>query len=112
MQNGIVFRDKNDDIWLGVYEYGSIRNFEQLSDYEGVYEDLPHTKFAFVEVEAKGEQVLIKDLCMFEMGRGITNDDESIEPATAEFILEDLEFPSKETDDMFGCLLSSAGKAN
>ena len=111
---GIVFRDANDDIWLGLYENSTIRDFGPLSDFDGFYTDLPYTKFAMVAVrEAENEQVLLKDICTFEVGRHKENVyDEDPTPTAVTEMLADMNYPSDETDEMFTSFLGSAGKTN
>ena len=110
--NGLIFRDENDDIWLGKYENGTVRVFNPLSDFEGIYDDLELTKIAFVQVDEKGDQLWIRDVCKFEVGKGDGMMDESLEPVVVTEMLEELDFPSTESDDMFGSFLTASGKAN
>jgi len=111
IQNGIIFRDEEDQIWLGKYEDGTIKSFESLADYEGFYDDLPLERLVFVEIDEQGEQLWIKDLFTFTVGKDDgTNED--IDPVVITQVLEDLGFPSEESDDMFASFLTAAGKAN
>jgi len=109
---GLIFNDGDNGIWLGLYEEDTIREFSTLSDFDGVYEDLALSKFAFVEVEnADEERVMVNDICTFEVGRtGVSDDEVGIALVTE--MLEDLRFPSEDCDDMFRNFLMEAGKTN
>lgn len=108
---GVVFKDENDDIWLGKYENGTVKEFGPLSDFEGIYDDLELTKFSFVEInEGENDQVWINDICKFELGKEIEEDGNGYAVPVTQVLVE-LEFPDG-TDDLFGGFLQSAGKAN
>lgn len=109
-QFGVIFKDDDDDIWLGKYENGTVRDFGSLSDFEGIYYDMELTKFAFVEIKnGENDQVSIRDICKFELGEEPEPGSYAV-PVTR--VLEELDFPSESSDAMFGGFLQSAGKAN
>jgi RNase adaptor protein for sRNA GlmZ degradation len=110
-QHGIVFKDADDEIWMGRYENGTVRSFYPLSDFEGVYESLEYTKVFLVEIQDEpNERVLIRDLQRLEVGKK-DNNGEFI-PVTVEEMLLDMKFPSEESDAMFGSFINHVGKAN
>jgi hypothetical protein len=109
-QYGLIFRDSEDEIWLGKYENGTIREFGALSDFDGIYEDLEFSKFAFVEVkDGDNEQLSLRDICVFEIGK---QQDEEVDAVAVTEMLQELDFPSEDADGIFGSFLASAGKAN
>jgi len=112
--HGIVFKDDNDDVWMGEYENGSIAAFNPLTDFENVYEDLTSVKFMFVEIEeGSNEQVLINDLCSFEVGRESESlEGEETKPMAVEDVLKQMQFPSEETDSLFASFYSDMNKGN
>ncbi len=103
---GLIFNDGADGIWLGKYENGTVRDFARLSDFEDIYDDLPLEKFAFVEVEENNiGQIIVQDISTFEICKR-----SKIEPITK--MLEDLRFPSCDSDVVFRTLLKESGKMN
>jgi len=103
---GLIFNDGADGIWLGMYENGTVTDFQRISDFEEIYDDLPLEKFAFVHVEINNmDQMLIQDISTYEMCHQM-----DLVPITK--MLEDLRFPSCDTDRMFRTLLSESGKMN
>ena len=112
-QYGIIFKDDEDGIWLGKYTNGTVREFNPLSDFEGVYDTLELSKVAFVAVqESENEQIWIKDICKFEVGKQSEDLNEEIAIVSVEDMLREFNFPSEDSDSMFGSFLASAGKAN
>lgn len=110
---GLIFRDDNDDIWLGEYESGTVRNFSMLSDFEDVYGDLALEKFGFVEVKKEpNEQIWINDLSTFEIGKRSENESEEVNAVAVTIMLTEMQFPSKDSDQMFRSFLSNVGKTN
>ena len=110
---GLIFRDAEDTIWLGVYENSTVERFYPLSDFNEVYEDLPLEKFAFVEVEeADNDQVWINDINTFEIGKRPNYETEEVETIPVTIMLEDMQFPSNDTDSMFRSFLQEIGKSN
>jgi len=109
---GLIFNDGDDGIWMGMYKNGIIREFRTLSDFEGVYDDLALSKFAFVAVkEDDNERVWIKDICTFEIGRQ-RDEGEEVGITSVTEMLKDLDFPSEDSDNMFITFLTSAGKTH
>ena len=114
IQYGLVFRDEEDDIWLGIYENSTIRAFGPLSDFEDVYVDLPLSKFEFVEVnEDTNERIYINDLFSFEMCRS-QDDDNNDAPDVINIVdfLKEIDFPCDGSDDVFRTFLKESGKGN
>ncbi len=117
-QYGLVFKDENDDVWLGIYENSTIREFGSLSDYEGSYSDLEPSKFAFVEVEEDtNDRLWIKDLHTFEMcqrpgSENIPESEDDPDVVNISAFLLEVEFPSEASDNVFETFLSNSGKAN
>jgi len=117
-QYGLVFKDENDDVWLGIYENSTIRVFGSLSDFDGSYDDLELSKFSFVEIEEDAnDRIWIKDLHRFEMCQR-PNINESLEDQNdpdviniSQFLTE-IHFPSEESDDVFSTFLNTSGKTN
>jgi len=110
---GLIFKDAADDIWLGKYDNGSIKEFGTLSDMEDIYEDLPLEKFAFVELkEEMHGRIWINDVSRFEIGKRDEDSDDSITPKPVTELLKALNFPSDDCDNMFRSFLHAAGKAN
>jgi len=110
---GLIFKDAADDIWLGKYENGSIKEFGTLSDMEDIYEDLPLEKFAFVEIkEEEFGRLWINDISRFEIGKRSEGSVESIDPKPVTELLTSMNFPSDDCDNMFRSFLHAAGKAN
>lgn len=96
---GLIFADQ-DEVWLGIYENGTIRKFAPISDFDGVYENLTLDKFSFIEMtEEVNDRVSIKDLWTIQV-RKIGG-----EFTTVAEMLHDLDFPSEHTDDLFGSYL-------
>jgi len=114
IQYGLVFRDEEDNIWLGMYEDSTIRAFGPMSDFEGVYENLPLSKFAFVSIKDEGNgRIWINDLHDFEMcaGQDHENADDPDVISITEF-LHEIDFPSDVSNDVFRRFLNESGKAN
>ena len=112
-QYGLVFKDDNDDIWLGRYENGTIREFNPLSDFEGIYNELATSKLAFVEVkDDENKRIWINDICKFEVGKQNEDSNNEIAIVSVEDMLKEFNFPSEDSDSMFGSFLVSAGKTN
>ncbi len=110
---GLIFKDGEDDVWLGKYNNGTIRDFGALTDSEGVYEDLPMEKFAFVKYkESENDRLLISDISTFEIGKSTDHGENEIEPKHVTEMLEAMNFPSEDSDNMFRSFLNAAGKAN
>ena len=112
-QYGLVFRDSEDEIWLGKYENGTIREFGALSDFDGIYEDLELSKFAFVEfMDRDNDQLSLRDICIFEIGKQDEDADEEVDAIAVTEMLRELDFPSEDADGIFESFLASAGKTN
>ncbi len=110
---GLIFNDGADGIWLGKYDGNTVRTFERISDFDGVYEDLPLEKFAFVMIEnGANDQIVISDISTFEMKEQSPYDDEKHNIVEVTAMLEKLNFPSNGTDNIFRTLLTSSGKMN
>lgn len=112
--HGIIFND-GEEVWMGIYGGGTVREFNVLSDYEGVYTDLEESKIAFVEIQHGVEdQVWIKDVCVFEIGRRGTDGEpaEDFGDVGVPEILGEMEFPSDDSDLMFQAFLTETRKAN
>lgn len=110
---GLIFRDDDDYIWLGEYENGTVRNFAMLSDFEDVYGDLALEKFAFVEVSMEpNERMWINDISTFEIGKRLDTETEEVNAVAVTTMLTEMQFPSKDSDQMFISFLSNAGKMN
>ena len=113
IQYGLVFRDDDDEIWLGKYENGTIQAFGALSDFDGIYEELELSKFAFVEIdEGENEQIAIRDICSFEIGKQDESGAEEVDTISVTEMLQEVNFPSEESDSMLGSLLAAGGKSN
>lgn len=110
---GLIFRDDEDNIWMGMYENATITSFFPLSDFDNVYGDLALEKFAFVGVqESENEQVWINDINTFEVGKQPNYEKNEVEAIQVETMLAEMKFPSKESDSMFKSFLAEVGKTN
>jgi len=120
IEYAMIFNDGEDGIWMGKYENGTVREFSTLSDYEGVYMDLPLSKFAFVSVqEGTDDQVWIKDICTFVIGKAPEADvvidsleEGALDEVPVTYMMEELNFPSDDTDMVFRGFFAEAGKMN
>ncbi len=111
IKKGVIFRHSDGIIYLGCFENGRVTMFNDISDFDGIYEDMELEKIRLVDVSfGANDSFWIKDLMSFEVG-GHNEYGEFI-PAPVEHMLEDLKFPSDETDNMFGSFLVDIGKAN
>ena len=100
---GLIFNDGNDNIYLGLYEDGTITEFGEISDHDDFYTDLPLHKFGFVTIKIDEHQNLsIRDICDFEMAKSGENGPEITNVTD---MLEDLDFPSDDTEVAFKLLL-------
>lgn len=110
-KKGIIFRGSDDEIWLGYYENGRVTQFDNISDFENIYEDLPLEKLTIVDVQIlENDNIMINDLVTFELGQQLEDGD--FVTRTVEYMLEDLQFPSEDSDNMFGTFLNDIGKSN
>ena len=110
---GLIFKDEEDDIWLGEYKNDTVRKFSMLSDFEDVYGDLALEKFAFVEVKMEAnEQIWINDVSSFEIGKREDYETEEVKTVAVTTMLTEMQFPSEDSDNMFRSFLLNAGKSN
>jgi len=112
IKKGLIFKDDNG-VWLGVLENGSIASFNPVSDFDGVYDELPETKFCVVEIEfLENDNIAINDKTWVEIGLAKDGKDPAIEgnfeSKTISFMLQDMEFPSEDADLMFASLIYGA----
>jgi len=97
-QYGLIFNNGHDIIYLGLYNEGSISEFNEISDFDGLYTNFPLHKFAFVSVNIdEYENLHILDINNFEIakqGEGVP-----IETNITVF-LEEIEFPSASANEV------------
>lgn len=111
---GVMFINEDEEVWIGKYENDTIREFFPFSNYWHVDEDLVPDKFIFVAINegSSVEEVYVNNICVFEIGRGSMTDDKLISSVTAEMMLNEMEFPSNDTDELFRQFLVESGKTN
>lgn len=109
IKKGVVFRSKENEIFLGYFDNGRISIFNNISDSDGIYNALPLEKIHLVDVSfGDNNNFWIKDIICFEVGSH--NEIGEFIPAAVEDMLSDLHFPSDETDSMFASFLNDIGK--
>ncbi len=111
VRKGVIFRSGTGDVFLGSFDNGQITTFNSISDFDGVYDKMLPEKIHLVDISyGEGDSFWIKDLGAFEVG----GHDESGEfiPGPVEEMLNELQFPSEETDNMFNSFLNDIGKSN
>jgi len=106
---GFIFKE-DDDVFLGLFENGHVADFLPISDWDGIYDGLEETKIMVVEVKRSNGSVAINDLVSLEIGKNIDGDE--FLPVVVREMLQDLDFPSEDTDMMFASYLTEAGKSN
>ncbi len=114
ISNGIIFND-DEQVWLGLYEGGTVREFNTLTDYEGVYSNLEETKMVFVEMRfGLDDQVWITDICIFEIGSARDDGEpaDNFGDVGVPEMLEQMNFPGDESDLIFQAFLTETRKAN
>ncbi len=110
-KKGIIFRSADTEIWLGYFNNGRVTQFDNISDFEGIYQELPLEKLTIVDIKIlENDNIMINDLVTFELGQQLETGD--FVPRTVEYMLEDLKFPSEDTDNMFGSFLNDIGKTH
>ncbi len=110
---GLIFRDDEDNIWLGMYDNSTIKEFATLSDFDNIYGDLPLEKFIFVEVqELLNGSVRTNNINIFGIGKRPNYETEEIETASVQEMLKEVNFPSDQSDLIFRSFLSELGKTN
>lgn len=112
---GLIFKDEDDEIWLGMYENAAINKFKIISDFDGVYDKLSHEAFSLVEVGTdSNERFWLKDIYSFTMTcrEEDAPEETELDAVTATDVLKQMGFPSEDADSMFRSFLANAGKAN
>lgn len=98
MKFGLVFKD-DETVYLGCYDQDrNITSFDEISDFNGIYDSLNVTQFSFVEIGDGDDTVDINDICSFT----ISDPDGNDAPITE--MLHGLNFPSEETHKAFAAL--------
>ena len=106
-KSGFVFKDQDDVVYLGIFENGAVNEFSAISDFDGIYIDLLLTKVVAVEISyGVGGRFWINDLCSFEVGK---ETDEGFIPTEFTTMLEELDFPSDDMNDIFIKFAKDAG---
>ena len=105
-KTGFVFKDQ-DEVFLGIFENGGVTDFNPISDFDGIYENLLPTNVMVVEIEFDtNDRIMINDLCSIQVG---LDDDDGFTPVEFTELLNDLEFPSDDMNDMFIGFAKEAG---
>lgn len=102
MELGLVFVHPTGTVQLGIFEHGTITEFNEISDYDGIYDNLPDNAFAVVEVIPEENGVVrLKDIkvLVFQHDPHWTIAD----------MLEEASFPGPDMDIVFNDLYNKYG---
>jgi len=103
---GIIFNSGNNcGIWIGVYENDTISKFSR-DDTLIDYSTLPDTTFQLVMID--DITATIQNICVFSIDKPPTFLDNEVLEQPVVTVLENTQFPSHRSDNMFRGFLSKS----